>query len=71
MGNIEKSNKTQENQLNSSHYVIQTAFLIGLDLKNEYRNGVIANFQRIEAIAKLVNEFPIPEEVEIATKFEP
>ncbi len=71
MEETKKINATEENQINTYNYVIQTASLMGLDLKDEYRNGVVSNFQKVEAIAKLVNEFPLPEEVEIVTKFEP
>ncbi|MDZ8053756.1 MAG: DUF4089 domain-containing protein [Aulosira sp. ZfuVER01] len=52
-------------------YVDQMALLVDLQLRDEYRDGVVANFERIKAIALLVNEFPIPEEVEVAPIFEP
>ncbi|MEH2044886.1 DUF4089 domain-containing protein [Nostoc sp.] len=46
-------------------------FLLDLQLKDEYRDGVVANFERIRAIANLVNSFPLPEEIEVAPVFEP
>ncbi|MBW4563165.1 MAG: DUF4089 domain-containing protein [Mojavia pulchra JT2-VF2] len=52
-------------------YVDQMALLVDLQLRDEYRDGVVANFERIKAIAQLVNEFPIPEEIEVAPIFEP
>ncbi|MBD2211728.1 DUF4089 domain-containing protein [Nostoc linckia FACHB-104] len=52
-------------------YVEQMALLVNLQLRDEYRDGVVANFERIKAIAQLVNEFPIAEEVEVAPVFEP
>ncbi|QIR39228.1 DUF4089 domain-containing protein [Tolypothrix sp. PCC 7910] len=52
-------------------YVEQMAWLVNLQLRDEYRDGVVANFERIKAIAQLVNEFPIAEEVEVAPVFEP
>lgn len=52
-------------------YVDQMSLLVNLQLRDEYRDGVVANFERIKAIALLVNEFPIPEEVEVAPVFEP
>lgn len=58
-------------KFNSAEYVDQTALLLGFNLPEEYRNGVIQNFERIQVIAKLVNEFPLPEDIEAAPVFEP
>jgi hypothetical protein len=52
-------------------YVDQMALLLDLEIKDEYRDGVVANFERIKAIAQLVNSFPLPEEIETAPIFEP
>ncbi|MBD2198973.1 MULTISPECIES: DUF4089 domain-containing protein [Calothrix] len=52
-------------------YVEQMAWLVDLRLRDEYRDGVVANFERIKAIASLVTEFPIPEDIEVAPVFEP
>ncbi|BAY66510.1 hypothetical protein NIES22_66490 [Calothrix brevissima NIES-22] len=52
-------------------YVDQIALLVDLRLRDEYRDGVVANFERIKAIASLVTEFPIPEDIEVAPVFEP
>ncbi|MDF5737491.1 MULTISPECIES: DUF4089 domain-containing protein [unclassified Nostoc] len=52
-------------------YVDQMALLLDLELKDEYRDGVVANFERIRAIANLVNSFPLAEDVEVAPVFEP
>jgi hypothetical protein len=37
----------------------------------EYRPGVVKNFATISAIAQLVTEFPLPDEIEPAPVFEP
>ena len=58
-------------EFNVGEYVEQMALLLDLQLKDEYRDGVVANFERIKAIANLVNSFPLPEEIEVATVFEP
>lgn len=58
-------------KFNTAEYVDQTALLLDLNLPEEYREGVIANFERIQAIAKLVNEFPLPEDIEAAPIFKP
>ncbi|MEH1838521.1 MAG: DUF4089 domain-containing protein [Nostoc sp.] len=56
---------------NVGEYVDIMALLLDLQLKDEYRDGVMENFERIRAIANLVNEFPLAEEIEVAPIFEP
>jgi hypothetical protein len=58
-------------ELDVGVYVDQMALLLDLPIKDEYRDGVVANFERIKAIAQLVNLFPLPEEIEAAPVFEP
>ena len=58
-------------ELNVAEYVDLMALLLDLQLRDEYRNGVVANFERIKAIAQVVNQFPLPENVEAAPTFEP
>ncbi|MBH8551876.1 DUF4089 domain-containing protein [Nostocaceae cyanobacterium CENA357] len=54
-----------ENQeFNVGEYVDQMALLLDLQLKDEYRDSVVANFERIKAIANLVNSFPLPENID-------
>jgi Asp-tRNA(Asn)/Glu-tRNA(Gln) amidotransferase C subunit len=60
-----------ERTFNPSEYVDQMAILLDLQLKPEHRPGVIENFERIIAIAQLVNEFPLPDGIEAAPVFEP
>ncbi|AFZ00266.1 DUF4089 domain-containing protein [Calothrix sp. PCC 6303] len=60
-----------ENKGNLQHFVENMAVLIGLNLRDEYKDGVIANFQRIQNIAQIVNEFELPEEIEISPTFQP
>jgi len=57
--------------LNIAQYVEQTAQLIDLPLAPEYQLSVVENFAKIAAIATLVVEFPLPEDVESAPVFEP
>ncbi len=57
--------------VNVEEYVDRTAELINLPLEPEHRPGVVVNFERIAAIARLVTEFPLPPEVEVAPVFEP
>ncbi|MBC7970578.1 MAG: DUF4089 domain-containing protein [Verrucomicrobia bacterium] len=51
--------------------VDQLAALVALPLQPEHRSGVVDNFARIVAIAQLVTEFPLPDDIEIAPVFEP
>jgi hypothetical protein len=60
-----------EESINLAEYVEQTARLIDLPLAPEYRPSIVDNFTRIAAIATLVMEFPLPEEMEAAPVFEP
>lgn len=57
--------------LNIAQYVEETAQLIDLPLAPEYRLSVVENFAKIAAIATLVVEFPLPEDLESAPVFEP
>ncbi|OLP17139.1 DUF4089 domain-containing protein [Leptolyngbya sp. 'hensonii'] len=52
-------------------YVDRTAALMDLPLQPEHRPGVIANLTRITEIARLVTEFPLSEDIEIAPIFKP
>ncbi|MDX2097977.1 MAG: DUF4089 domain-containing protein [Leptolyngbyaceae cyanobacterium bins.59] len=52
-------------------YVDQAAILMDLSLHPEHRPGVITNFERIQTIAALVNDFPLPDDLEPAPVFEP
>lgn len=47
------------------------AELLQLPIAPEYRPGVIANLERTAAIAQLVMEFPLPDDVESAAIFQP
>jgi hypothetical protein len=61
----------EQNTLSIADYVDRMAMVLDLPLKPEHRLGVIENFARIKAIAKQVNEFPLPLEIEPAPIFEP
>ncbi|MBW4670389.1 MAG: DUF4089 domain-containing protein [Cyanomargarita calcarea GSE-NOS-MK-12-04C] len=58
-------------ELNVGEFVDLMAVMVDLRLRDEYRDGVVANFERIKAIANLVNTFALPEDVEVAPVFEP
>jgi hypothetical protein len=52
-------------------YVYAAAGLIGLPLDPAHRPGVVLNFERLARMAKLVMEFPLPDETEPAPVFHP
>jgi Asp-tRNA(Asn)/Glu-tRNA(Gln) amidotransferase C subunit len=52
-------------------YVEQMALLLNLQLTDAEREQVIENFEKILAIAQLVNQFPLPPETEAAPIFQP
>ena len=60
-----------DEKISLAEYVEQMAMLLDLQLKPEHRTGVIENFGQIKAIARLVNEFPLPDNIEISPIFEP
>lgn len=60
-----------EKALSAAEYVDTISQLVGLPIDPEHRPGVIQNFERMIAIAKLVTEFPLPEDLEASPIFEP
>lgn len=59
-----------ENTLLIAEYVDQMAVILDLQLNSEDRTGVI-EFATLKAIASMVNEFPLPDQIEVAPTFEP
>ncbi|AOY83531.1 DUF4089 domain-containing protein [Moorena producens JHB] len=57
--------------LETATYVEAMAQLLDLDLKPQHRPGVIKNFAKIYAIASLVTEFSLPDDIAAAPVFEP
>ncbi|MGI2905474.1 DUF4089 domain-containing protein [Tolypothrix sp. VBCCA 56010] len=59
-----------EREFDVGEYVDAMGLLMDLRLRDEYRDGVVANFERIKAIALIVNSFELPDDVEAAPIFE-
>ncbi|GAX41010.1 hypothetical protein NIES4075_19780 [Tolypothrix sp. NIES-4075] len=59
-----------ERKFDVGEYVDLMGLLVDLRLRDEYRDGVVANFERIKAIAQIVNSFELPDDVEAAPIFE-
>lgn len=60
-----------EQPIDITTYVQQTARLLNLPLAPEHRQGVVENFSKIAAIATLVMAFPLPDTIVAAPVFEP
>jgi hypothetical protein len=58
-------------EFDSAAYVDQMAIALNLPIAPEHRSGVIDNFSRIAAIAQLVLEFPLSEDIVAAPAFQP
>lgn len=56
---------------NLVEYVEQMSQLLDLPLEPEYQPGMVDNMTKLAAIASLVMQFPLPEEIEAAPIFEP
>jgi Protein of unknown function (DUF4089) len=67
----QKEEKMEERELEMRVFVEQMALAVDLQLRDEYKDGVVANFERICNIAQVVLEFELPEDVEAAPIFEP
>jgi Protein of unknown function (DUF4089) len=63
--------RMEQRELDVGKYVDLMALLLDLQLPDEYRDGVVANFERIKDIAQVVNEFSLPDKIEAAQIFEP
>jgi len=50
-------------------YIDAAAAAIGLPIAPEHRAGVVLNLARLESMARLVMDFPLPEEVNPAPVF--
>lgn len=66
-----RKQKMEEKTIDPALYVEQMALLINLPLDPEHRPGVVENMERIITIAQLVNDFPLPDEIEAAPVFQP
>ena len=52
-------------------YVNHTTQLLGLSIPPEQMADVVENFERVHVIAQQVLEFPLPDALEAAPRFEP
>lgn len=59
------------NSFDAAAYVQQTAQLLNLSIPLEHMDSVVENFERLQAIAQPVLDFPLPDTLEAAPRFEP
>lgn len=52
-------------------YVRQTTQLLDLPIPPEQMADVVENFEQVHTIAQQVLEFPLPDALEVAPRFEP
>ncbi|MCU0547723.1 MAG: DUF4089 domain-containing protein [Leptolyngbya sp. Prado105] len=52
-------------------FVAAMSEVVALPIPDDYRDSVVANFERIQTVAQIVLEFPLPEGIELAPVFEP
>ena len=64
-----KPAQTRPHCLDIESMVDASAAVLDLPIAEEHKPGVLANFERIAHMTRLVMEFPIGEEVELAPVF--
>ena len=52
-------------------YIEQMSTLIDLPLHPDHRPGVVENFYRIQMVARFFLDYPLPDEIEAAARFQP
>jgi hypothetical protein len=57
--------------MDEANYVDAASALIGLPIRPEHRDEVLAAFAILAAQARLITEFSLPEETEAAPRFMP
>jgi hypothetical protein len=60
-----------DRKFDAEAYVDAAAAAVGLTLDDAHRPGVVLNLERIAAMAALFMDFPLPDETEPASVYEP
>jgi hypothetical protein len=55
----------------AARYLDGAAAALALEIAPEHRPGVLANLERLAEVARLIMEFPLPDETEAAPVFRP
>lgn len=61
----------KSDEFDAETFVRQSAALTGFTITPEQMPGVVTNIKRIVPLARLFTEFPLPDDVELASVFEP
>jgi hypothetical protein len=60
-----------DSTFDAAKHVDHMAAVLGLAIDPEHRPGVVANMARTDEIARLVADFPLPDDIELAPTFHP
>jgi hypothetical protein len=60
-----------DSTFDAGNHVDHMASVLGLAIDPAHKPGVIANVARTAEIARLVTDFPLPDDVELAPTFHP
>ena len=60
-----------DSTFDAEKHVNHMAAVLGLAINPAHRPGVIANMARTAEIARLMTDFPLPDDVELAPTFHP
>ena len=60
-----------DSTFDAAKHVDHMATVLGLAIDPAHRLGVVANMARTAEIARLVTDFPLPDDTEIAPSFHP
>ena len=60
-----------DSTFDAAKHVDHMAAVLGLAIDPAHRPGVVANMARTGEIARLVTDFPLPDDVELAPTFHP
>jgi hypothetical protein len=65
------SSSMSGDEFDAETFVRQSAALCGFTITPEQMPGVVTNIKRIVPLARLYLDFPLPDEVELASVFKP
>jgi hypothetical protein len=60
-----------DSTFDAAKHVDHMAAVLGLAIDPEHMPGVVANMARTDQIARLITEFPLPDDAELAPTFHP
>ncbi|MEY3299322.1 MAG: hypothetical protein RLZZ597_2582 [Cyanobacteriota bacterium] len=52
-------------------YIEQISHLMGLPIHPEHQPGVVENLKQLQRVAQIFLDYPLPEDIEAAARFQP